>query len=62
MAEHFKSEHFKSVKQRRDEQRGAAYFGKKAFAGIETFPADVQAMSLVNRFKREGIVPMYRSE
>ena len=56
------AEHFKSVKQRRDEQRGAAYFGKKAFSEIDTFPADVQAMALVNRFRQDGIVPMYRSE
>jgi hypothetical protein len=55
-------QHFKAVKKRADENRGAAYFGKKAFAAIDTFPADVQAMALVNRFKKEGIPQMYRSE
>jgi hypothetical protein len=55
------AEHFKKIQQRRDEQRGAAYFGKKAFSGIETFPADVQAMTLVNRFKKEGIPVLYHS-
>jgi hypothetical protein len=53
--------HFKSVKKRADENRGAAYFGKKAFSEMATFPADVQAMSLVACFKKDGIQPMYRS-
>lgn len=53
------AEHFKSVKQRRDEQRGAAYFGKKAFADIATFPAEVHSKALVARFKKEGIPQMY---
>jgi hypothetical protein len=50
---------FKSVKQRRDENRGAAYFGKKAFSDISTFPDDVATEALVKRFKKEGIRPMY---
>jgi hypothetical protein len=53
-------EHFKNVKQRRDENRGATYFGKKAFAEIDTFPDDVDSSALVKQFKREGIPAMYR--
>jgi hypothetical protein len=53
-------EHFKKVQQRQDEQLGAAYFGKKAFAVIDTFPADVVAVNLARRFKRDGIPVMYR--
>jgi hypothetical protein len=58
------AEHFKKVQQRRDEQRGAAYFGKKAFSPIDTFPDEVAGNSgirLVDRFKRDGIPEMYRS-
>jgi len=52
------TEHFKSVSMRRDEKRGAAYLGKKAFEDIATLPDAVAGDSghaLVERFKREGI-------
>ncbi len=54
--------HFKSVKQRRDENRGAAYFGKKAFEPIDTFPGAVwtgTSLPLVDQFESEGIPEMY---
>jgi len=54
------TEHFKKVQQRKDEQRGAAYSGKKAFSDIGTFPADVQAMTLLKSFKKKGIRAMHR--
>ncbi len=57
------AEHFKKVQQRGDENRNAAYFGKKAFHDISTFPDAVEGKSgetLVERFKREGIPKMYR--
>jgi hypothetical protein len=59
---HSMAEHFKNVQQRKDEQRGAAYFNKKAFAEIATFPEAVEGRAgetLVDRFKREGIPQMY---
>lgn len=59
------TEHFKSVSMRRDENRGAAYFGKKAFEDIATLPDTVAGDSghaLVERFKREGIPSLYRQE
>ena len=58
------AENFKSVKMRRDENRGAAYFSKKAFSEIDTFPDAVEGISgiaLIERFKQEGIPTMYRS-
>jgi hypothetical protein len=57
------AEHFKKVQQRGDENRNAAYFGKKAFDDIFTFPDAIEGKSgetLVQRFKREGIPQMYR--
>ena len=57
-------EHFKSVSMRRDEMRGAAYFGKRAFLPIESFPDSLRGerdWTLVERFRREGIPQIYRS-
>jgi hypothetical protein len=57
------AEHFKSVSMRKDENRGAAYFGKKAFEEITTLPDavdDAAGHALVVRFKREGIPALYR--
>ena len=59
------AEHFKAVRMRRDESRGAAYFGKKAFADIGSLPEKLWGGSdflLVERFRREGIPTMYRNE
>jgi hypothetical protein len=56
------TEHFKSVKMRKDENRGAAYFGKKAFNDMTTFAtaaADLGPRGIVQRFKHEGIPEMY---
>jgi hypothetical protein len=57
------AEHFKEMKNRRDEMRGAAYFNKKAFLPIDSF-ADAlwgaKTWALVERFQRDGILPMYR--
>jgi len=58
------AEHFKAVKKRADENRGAAYFGKKAFLEIDTFPDAVEGKSgitLVDRFARDGAPEMYHS-
>jgi hypothetical protein len=57
------TENFKKVQKRADENRGAAYFDRKAFGEITTFPDAVEGKSgetLVERFKREGIPQMYR--
>ena len=57
-------EHFKKTQKRADENRGAAYFDRKAFDVIDTFPDAVEGKAgerLVDRFKREGIPAMYRS-
>jgi hypothetical protein len=59
------TEHFKSIRMRRDEQRGAAYFGKRAFAEISTFPGALwgeEDFALVEQFRREGIPPMYAAD
>lgn len=56
------TEHFKSVKARRDEMRGAAYFGKKAFLPIDTFLDSLwgeKDFRLVERMRREGVPSMY---
>jgi len=56
-------EHFKKIQQRKDENRGAAYFGKKAFSEIASFADAIDGklgMTLVEQFKREGIPQMYR--
>jgi len=49
---------------RRDEQRGAAYFNKRAFQAIDTLPdALVNAageLTLIETFKQRGIPPMYQ--
>jgi hypothetical protein len=58
------AEHFKSIKQRRDENRGAAYFGKKAFSPIETFADEIESngkLTIVEEFKRAGIPTMYHA-
>lgn len=59
-------EHFKNVLQRRDENRGAAYFDKRAFQDISTF-ADALAddrgkLALVERYRREGLPAMYHTD
>ena len=55
-------EHFRSVRMRRDEMRGAAYFSKKAFSDIDTFVASLWGkddFALVERFRHEGVPRMY---
>ena len=57
------AEHFKETRMRRDEMRGAAFFNKKAFLPIDSFPdalAGAKTWALVERFQRDGIAPMYR--
>jgi hypothetical protein len=57
------AEHFKSVSMRRDENRGAAYFGKKAFEPMDTFTAQLASsggkLRLVELFRRDGIPELY---
>jgi hypothetical protein len=58
------AEHFKSVKTRRDEMRGAAYFGKKAFSTMDTFVESLwgkEDFAIVERLRRDGIPNMYRT-
>lgn len=58
------AEHFKSVKMRRDEMRGAAYFGKKAFLPMDTFVESLPGekdFAIVERMRRDGIPEMYRT-
>ncbi len=56
-------EQFKSVRTRRDEMRGAAYFSKKAFSTIDTFVEEEltseTGFPIVERYKSEGIPEMY---
>jgi hypothetical protein len=59
------AEHFKAVRMRRDESRGAAYFGKKAFSDIASLPDRLwgkRDFALVERFRKEGIPKMYGIE
>lgn len=59
------ADHFKSVRMRRDEMRGAAYFGKKAFEPIDTFADQLSDsagnLRLVELFGRVGIPALYRA-
>jgi len=55
--------HFKEVRMRRTEMRGAAYFSKKAFLPIDDLPDALmgdQDFALVERFAREGVPELYR--
>ncbi len=57
------AENFVTVKMRRMENRGAAYFKRAAFAAINTLGDDLYDRSgeprLVSRFREEGIPRMY---
>jgi hypothetical protein len=57
---------FVSVKMRRMEQRGAAYFKRAAFAPIDTLGDELYDESgqlrLVRQFQTEGVPRMYLSE
>jgi hypothetical protein len=56
------SEHFKSIRTRRDEMRGAAYFGKKAFYPMSTFAhaiMDGDDYALLKRYEEQGPPQMY---
>jgi hypothetical protein len=58
------AEHFKSVKTRRDEMRGAAYFGRKAFATMDGFADALQENGkfvIVEKYKAQGIPTMYHA-
>lgn len=58
------TEQFREVRIRRDERRGAAFFGKKAFLDIETLPGALFTedgkLALIERFKHEGVPPLYQ--
>ncbi|HAU37978.1 MAG TPA: hypothetical protein DCX07_09720 [Phycisphaerales bacterium] len=60
------TENFVSVKMRRMENRGAAYFKRAAFAPISTFGDELYdeggQLRLIQRFRAEGIPQMYVSE
>lgn len=57
------SEHFSSIRMRRDERRGAAFYRKKAFLPIETLPDQLfneeGDLTLVKRYQAEGLPNMY---
>jgi hypothetical protein len=58
------AEHFKAVRMRRDESRGAAYFGKRAFSDIASLADHLWGkgdFALVERFRQEGLPTMYRT-
>lgn len=55
-------DHFRSIRTRRDEMRGAAYFSKKAFSDMDTFVESLwgeEDFVLVEQFRNEGIPRMY---
>jgi len=60
------TEHFREVRMRRDEQRGAAYFSKRAFQGIETLANslvdETGELTLVAMFRAGGIPRMYQTD
>ncbi len=54
-----------SVRARRDEMRGAAYFAKRAFFPIDTFVDSLwgdKNFALVKRMAREGVPEMYHQD
>jgi len=56
------AESFKEIRGRRDESRSAAYFDKKAFAPMSTFPASLyqdDRFLLGERYRQSGIPAMY---
>lgn len=57
------AENFRDVRQRRDENRGAAFFRKKAFHAMEELAASLfdanGKLALANRYRREGIPTLY---
>lgn len=59
------TEQFREVRMRRDEQRGAAYFSKRAFQNIETLSnalvSEAGELVLVERFRRDGVPRMYQA-
>lgn len=60
------AEHFRDVRMRRDERRGAAFFSKQAFHTIDSLPESLTTesgeLSLVARFRREGVPVLYQAE
>lgn len=60
------AEHFRDIRTRRDEGRGAAYFSKRAFSEIVTLPecltTDSGELQLVQRYRREGAPRMYQKD
>lgn len=55
---------FRDVRTRRDEQRGAAYFSKKAFHPIEELSGSLfdnsGNLALVEQYRREGMPELYK--
>jgi len=60
------SEHFRDIRIRRDEQRGAAYFKKAAFRDMEELVTALFTpsgdLALVERFGREGLPALYSTD
>ena len=60
------AENFKNIRLRRDERRGAAYFGKAAFSPIDTFVSELfeqhGTLRLVEQLRKEGIPQLYSCE
>jgi hypothetical protein len=58
------AESFTSIKMRRDESRGAAYFKKAAFDDIATFTSELCGkdgrLRLLEKFNRESVPSLYR--
>lgn len=57
-------EHFRDIRTRRDEPRGAVNFNKKAFQEMDTFSdflfTDSGKLVLVGQFQREDVPGMYQ--
>lgn len=60
------TEHFREVRMRRDEQRGAAYFHKRAFQNIDTLADsivnDTGGLVLAELFRQRGVPQMYQAD
>lgn len=58
--------HFREIRMRRDEQRGAAYFSKRAFQSIETLSGALVnndgELALVATFRQRGVPQMYQTD
>lgn len=60
------AEHFRDVRMRRDERRGAAFFAKRAFHTIDSLPdalvTEAGELALVARYRQDGVPTLYHAE